>query len=150
MDLKIDFTLENGFDLALSNNDLATDSTLKTAIIISLFTDKRVSLDEVPQGQRDPRGFFGDVFEEDVGDSMGSKLWLLEREKHTAEVRELAREYAQEALAWLVEDSIAASVTVTVEYISQEQSRINVLVERPMGRPIDYQFDFVWKGFDAA
>lgn len=150
MDLKIDFNLESGFDFLLLDNDLATDTTLKTAIIISLFTDKRVSIDELPDGQRDPRGYWGDVVGDNAGVLMGSKLWLLEREKHTAEVRELAREYAQEALKWLIDEQIAKSVDVSVEYIAAEQSRINVLVSRPMGRAIDYQFDFVWRGINAT
>lgn len=150
MDIKLDYTLESGFDLLLQNDDLVKDTTLKTAILVSLFTDKRVNNDEIPPGQKDPRGYWGDAVENPANESIGSKLWLLEREKHTAEVRELAREYAQEALQWLIDDQIAQSIEVTVEYISLEQSRINVLVVRPQGRSVDYRFDTVWRGIDAT
>ncbi|MFD3249470.1 phage GP46 family protein [Rahnella aquatilis] len=44
---------------------------------------------------------------------LGSKLHLLQREKDLSRVRVLARQYAEEALAPLVEDGRATSVTVT-------------------------------------
>lgn len=45
---------------------------------------------------------------------LGSKLHLLQREKDVSRVRVLAKQYAEEALAPLVDDGRAASVTVTV------------------------------------
>lgn len=44
---------------------------------------------------------------------LGSKLHLLQREKDLSRVRVLARQYAEEALAPLVEDGRATRVTVT-------------------------------------
>ena len=47
------------------------------------------------------------------GDHIGSRLWLLSREKQLAGVLERARHYAEEALTWLVEDGVATAVQVT-------------------------------------
>lgn len=44
---------------------------------------------------------------------LGSKLHLLQRNKDVSRIRILARQYAEEALAPLVEDGRAISVTVT-------------------------------------
>ena len=48
-----------------------------------------------------------------AGDRIGSRLWLLSREKQLAGVLDRARHYAEEALAWLVEDGVATAVSVT-------------------------------------
>ena len=47
----------------------------------------------------------------------GSRLWLLSREKQTAATLNRAREYAEEALAWLTADGIARSVTVSAAWV---------------------------------
>ncbi|AMO79710.1 phage GP46 family protein [Obesumbacterium proteus] len=44
---------------------------------------------------------------------LGSKLHLLQREKDVSRVRVLAKQYAEEALAPLVNDGRATSITVT-------------------------------------
>ncbi|HCU26113.1 MAG TPA: hypothetical protein DF383_13945 [Deltaproteobacteria bacterium] len=43
------------FDIAMEKNDLKLDDTLKTAVIISLFTDRRVTVEELPDGEQDRR-----------------------------------------------------------------------------------------------
>lgn len=44
---------------------------------------------------------------------LGSKLHLLQREKDVSRVRVLAKQYAEEALAPLVNDGRATSITIT-------------------------------------
>ena len=48
---------------------------------------------------------------------MGSRLWLLERSKETDDVLARAREYAIEALTWLLEDGVARSLDVTASWV---------------------------------
>ena len=100
----------NGGDLKLKNGfDLDRDDGLVTSVLISLFSDARApSTDVLPPGETSVRGYWPD----DEEDRFGSLLWLLGREKVTQETAERAREYAQQALNWLVEDDIAESVTV--------------------------------------
>lgn len=99
---------EQGCDLVLAGGDLAIDEGLESAVLVSLFTDRRAR--ELPQGETDPRGFWA----EDTDDRWGSLLWTLARGKLTPENVERARSYAREALAWLVEDGILERVEADV------------------------------------
>ena len=79
--------------------DLSFDADpLESAALISLFTDGRVAVEELPQGETDRRGFWGDALSQ--GTKTGSRLWLLGREKKTPEVLRLHEDYAREALQW--------------------------------------------------
>ena len=100
-------------DFALDGADLATDEGLETAAAISLFTDRRAGRDDaLPGGDDDRRGWWGDAFAGVEGDLIGSKLWLLGREKNLPEALNRARDYGAESLAWMVEDGIAERVEV--------------------------------------
>ena len=100
-----------GPDIKIENGDLATDDGLVTAVMVSLFTDARADDDvEILDGDR--RGWWPDTDEE----SLGSLLWLIQREKATQEVAASARSYAREALQWMIDDDIAEQVNVTSEY----------------------------------
>lgn len=101
---------------------LGLDSTepLVRAVIISLFTWRRANPDDdLPGDLR--MGWWGDSFPTVANDRIGSRLWLLSRAKLTNDEVIRAKEYAQEALAWLVEDGIAARVDV-------EAARVDVSV----------------------
>ena len=102
-----------GGDLVLAGDDLAADGGLRTAVLLSLLTDRRVAAGELPAGETDRRGWWGDSLAAD-GDVIGSRLWLLAREAARPDVERRAEEYAREALAWLVEDGAARRVDVAV------------------------------------
>lgn len=93
---------------------LDASAQLASAVIISLFTDKRA-----PEGWRpdiaDRRGWWGDAVapEGEEPEEIGSHLWTLRNEVATEAIAETARIYAEEALAWMLRDQVAASVTVT-------------------------------------
>src|SRR5262249_9335420 len=102
---------------------LETDRDLETTIIISLFTDALAHPDDViPDGSDDRRGWWGDTGA--VGDQdappegpLGSRLWLLSREKATESTRQRAQQYAAQALAWMPMDGVAARVDVKAEWL---------------------------------
>lgn len=98
-DLALTWIDGNG-DIAIEQDALVLDDSLTNAVIISLFTDLRVD------GQR---GWWGDSFDR----PMGSKLWLLSREKQLQSVLDDAKEYAEQALQWLIDDKLVQSITVT-------------------------------------
>ncbi len=133
-----------GADLALSGPALATDDGLKTAIIVSLFTDARARDDDPLPAPGDRRGWWGDSAPKIRGDRIGSRLWLLYREKRLQSVLNRGRDYAQEALAWLVEDGIAQSVTVVTEALGEDILAIGVEIVRP-GTTQRQRFDFTWE-----
>lgn len=136
-------------DLALSGGDLATDDGLRTAVILSLFTDARARDDDpLPQDGADRRGWWGDVGNADANDRTGSRLWLLERAKATSETAVRAADYAREALAWMTADGIAASVDVGCTLFHpttaapQAAIRIAIAIVRPSGARL--AIDLLW------
>lgn len=132
-------------DLAQDGAGLAVEQGLKTAIIVSLFTDRRARADDpLPQEGADRRGWWGDVAAPIEGDQIGSRLWLLRRSKMTAKVVEQAREFCVDALQWLVEDGVASGVEVTTQAMSPDVLAIAVVVTRADG-PARQKFDFVWE-----
>lgn len=134
-------------DLVLKDAGLATDAGLQTAVVVSLFTDRRaVEGDRLPVNDGDPRGWWGDLLADQESDQIGSRLWLLEREKQLPEVLVRAEEYAREALQWLIDDGIAETVAVTAETVRTGMLGLAVQIGRPNGETADYRFDRLWEG----
>jgi len=118
--LRIDRTTQEGDLVRPDGLEFETDQGLETAVIISLFTDRRAGQDDALPDARDKdrRGWWGDAYADTPGDLIGSRWWLLRRSKATQETINRAKSYAEEALAWMVEDGVAKSVEVTAEKIS--------------------------------
>jgi phage gp46-like protein len=102
---------------------LQSDPGLASAILISLFTDRRVDPEEA---EGDRRGWIGDALSEVEADRIGSRLWLLKREKATEETRLRALEYAAEALAWMVETALVTGFEIDAEWITREMLAIHI------------------------
>lgn len=133
-------------DLSLIDMDLASDRGLTTAAALSLFTDRRAEADDVPPSgdPTDRRGFWADEFADVPGDRWGSRLWLLDRAKATGETRRKAREYALEALAWMVEDKVITKADVTVEAFRADGMELAIVLEKPDGSSLSFRFSHVW------
>lgn len=122
---------------------------LASAVYNSLFTDR-----QAPEGWRpeieDRRGWWGDGVQpegEDL-DPLGSHLWLLKNEVASEENAELARLYAQEALAWLVTEKVAASVTVESGLIEDPRRGIWLAIritDRQGEIAFDRRFARLWR-----
>lgn len=131
---------------AVVTSDMADN--LSRSVVISLFTWQRASQsDEVDNDQR--MGWWGDTFAENKGDKIGSKLWLLLRQKVTDETLLRAQEMADDALQWLVEDGICTDVSVSVERDSNDPNRINlsVVLEQEHGKT-SYEIKDILNGND--
>ncbi len=156
------------FDWSLTGPDLTADAGLQTAVIISLFTDRRAEDDDVlpddatgpfglsHKGSGDRRGWWADWYQEGVSvpdgtspstptDRIGSRLWLLRREKQVQDVLDRAVEYGEEALQWLVDDAVAASVTVTSEILQSNTLALGVQIQKPDGSVLPLKFAIVWQ-----
>lgn len=115
---------ETGVDLRVELGDLVLSETLLEPILVSLYSDARAPADaDIPDGTGDPRGWWA----EDLGTPFGSHLWLLERAKHVQESAVLAAGYAKAALAWLLEEDIAAAVEVTGTLETDEETGLGFL-----------------------
>lgn len=123
---------EFGADIRSESGDLLAEEDLTTAVILSLFCDARAREDDVlPDGTDNLRGWWADTVApmpatglNQVEDSLqqdkfGSRLWLLAREKQLPEVLHRAKDYAEEALQWLITDKVARAVRVTPSIIRQ-------------------------------
>ena len=125
------------------SGDLVVGNDLGTAILISLFTDAEAGDDDViPDGSGDPRGWWGDLGEDY---KIGSKLWLLSRSKQTSTVLALAKLYIEQALQWLIDDGIAASVAVTTEFSKPGFLGALVQIYRANGTDASVRFDWAWQ-----
>lgn len=149
-DIALIWSDDNVGDILAADFDLQTDEGLQTAILVSLFTDRRASPDdELPAGETNRRGWWGDVAPEVPGDVIGSRLWLLFREKKLAEVIVRANEYAREALQWLIDDKVAQRVDVTAEAIRVGDADVLAVqgaVYRPSGGdPVQFRYNYAWQ-----
>lgn len=123
-------------------------SSLETAIRLSLFTDSRAQDgDDLPDNPGflgdDLRGWWGDAFISDENGSLGSRLWTLKRSALTGETRQRARDYALEALSWLVEIGISSSVEVDANVPAPDRLELIVRIFREAEPPA--RFAFLWE-----
>ena len=117
-------------DWGLSGADLAKGNDLVTAALVSLFTDRRAGPDDVPpDGTEDPRGWWAD----DASSPIGSRLWLLARAKRTDAVLNAAIAYANESLAWMLEDGVASRIDVRAEWSAAHTLGVWVVIYAPKG-----------------
>ncbi len=126
VDVGINFGVGGG-DLELSQGDLVRETGLRTAILVSLFSDARAPEDLalLPDGSNDPRGWWA----EDSGDPFGSLLWLEDRGKVTDESAEKMRSAAENGLAWLVSEGLASAVRVRSVLTRGETPRVELAIE---------------------
>ena len=133
-------------DFVISANDIDIDDGLETSVVISLFTDARAQDGtEIIDGTDDPRGFWGDTFNDDVDDQTGSLLWTLEREKQTTLVLRRAEQYCRDALVWMIEDRVASQITVVAEIVDDGILGLNIQIQRPSDDAIKYRYDYAWR-----
>ena len=145
-------TYDTGGDIKLNDNDAELDYGLTTAVLVSLYTDRRATVDDnIPDGTDNRRGWWGDSIAEIEGDRIGSRLWLLDRSKTVQDNLNRAKDYIEESLEWMVEDGIAAAIEVTTERVeiglTREYTigaRIDIL--RNEGDAFSMLFEDLWNG----
>jgi phage gp46-like protein len=122
---------------------LQTGNDLETAVLISLFTDRIANADDfIPDGTGDPRGWWGDL---DEATPIGSRLWLLDRSKQKQEVLNNARDYIVEALQWLVDDGLVASIDVQTEWTRASFLGAQITLYQPAGPQIPLTYAWAWQ-----
>lgn len=131
--------------LPRTKGDFSKDDGLSTAIILSLLTWGRAGDEDLADD--DKKGWWGDSYADVEGDQIGSKIWLLFREKVTDETILRLKEYAAQSLNWLIEDKVATRVGVVAQRNADNHERIDlgVTVYRGVEKAIDLKFDDIWK-----
>lgn len=143
-------------DLSIVVDGVAVDPGLQAAeplvraVVISLFTWRRARPDDALPGS-DRFGWWGDNFAAAPNDRIGSRLWLLAREKILPRTLERAREYAEEALQWLIDDGVASRVEVEAERQGLTTVALACRIYRTAGgAPVDLRFANAWDFLHAV
>ena len=123
---------------------LAMARPIETAVIVSLFTDRRARGDDIlVPGETDRRGWWGEQLD---GEVVGSRLWLLRRAKRLPETLKKAEDYIREALAWMIEDELCASIDVSAEWLGDRRINATIVVHRTSGTRETVVANWAWQG----
>lgn len=139
-------------DILFDDGDLVREEGLETAVLMSLFTDKRASeSDNLPDpGSTDRRGWWGDQVSEIPGDEIGSKLWLLKRSKTTQDTLVKAKVYTKEALQHFIDDGVSIKNEVETYRFRRSDGSFTlglyVAIHQKDGKKTALQFDDLWSG----
>jgi len=134
-------------DIKIENGDVKTDRDLETAILVSLFTDRRAQASDKVTGNY-LGGWWGDKF---LSDAMGSRLWLLDRSGVTRGTINLARVYCVEALQWLVKDGAVASFNIDIT-AREDGNGLNIAIAamQPTGRLVNFNYSYLWQQIEDS
>lgn len=140
-------SLESDIVVDATAGQYERDPKLYTATKLSLFCNARaLPGDELPEGEgafgENLGGWWGSAFLSDSGE-LGSRLWTLRRSAITQRTRQRARDFALEALAWMIELGIASETLVDVDVPSPEVLGIDVTIVRADGSSAE--FAFLWR-----
>lgn len=118
----------------------APGNDLRTAVLISLFTDAVATPDDGLPADADPRGWWG-------APDIGSRLWLhVERAKQQPALLLTVRDDIRAALAWLIDDGVAARVEVDTEFTRPGMLGARVTITRAVGGVETLAFAWAWRG----
>lgn len=132
---------ENGhFDFSIAENgDILQADFFDTAILISIYAEKRASQSEVSLPEL-RRGWIGN--ESLVDFEIGSKIWLYEQSRLTRDVMNNIINAANESLAWLISDGFAIDV---VSDVNRKKGKVflNITIQRPESITTEKEL-FLW------
>lgn len=126
------------FDIAvaLANGaaDLEEDGGLESAVLLSLFLNRRATADDIlPPGVTDRGGWWPEAFDADTG-VIGSRLWLLWNKAITTDVLGDFKSFSEEALSWLIAAGIASRVAAVVTRHSLNAVEVAIDITQADGR----------------
>ena len=123
---------------------MTREGLLRRAVTISLFTWRRAGPDDVVDDSN-RQGWWGDCVPSVAADQIGSRLWLLARRTLVAQTLLDAQAYAEEALAWLLDDQVVTAVTVTVERQGNDRMNLRVMLTEQNGETLELNFADTWE-----
>lgn len=134
--LKLRWDNERGAARLMKTDEgaLDVDQSLETIVLLALFTDAEATPEEIAAADLDQqRGWWADadtVREPGVG-RMGSKLWLLSREKTRLATLRRAEGYVLDSLLWLKDQGIASSISVVASRPRPGWLGLEIVITRP-------------------
>jgi phage gp46-like protein len=113
------------FDFEIANGDFKATYGLDSALLMSIYLDKRADKSEISRPEL-RRGWWGNLVNNFVNYEIGSKLWLLSQARKDNNTLNLVKTYAYDCLKWMIEDQIASKIDVSSSY--QNESLILTIV----------------------
>jgi phage gp46-like protein len=140
----------------LSNGTLDDSEALATAVIVALGTDRLATRDDIlpDLDSTDRRGWWGDLDSELIwnGWPIGTRLWLLKREKITGAGAQrgstLTRvdRYIREAIQPFIDRRVASRMEIKVERVGRERIQALVRLYRGPTLAVDLRYQVLWDG----
>jgi phage gp46-like protein len=124
-DLRLVQNESGTYDLNIKDGDFEHVNSLDTALEISLLTNSRANSIKTPELRN---GWLGDTVSRVENRSIGSLLWLVNQERLSQEALNKAVDYTRKALAWIIEDNLAANISVSGEIIPKRGIKIKVVI----------------------
>jgi len=128
---------------SMLNGDIQMGGDLYTAVLLSLFTWATAQEGDLPPG-RDKQGWWADSYSSIPGDVTGSRLYLLRNAKLTIDTVNRAKQYAQEALQWMIDDGVCSDVVVIAERAGINQLSMSVSIYKNDGSKVVFDFNNIW------
>lgn len=120
------------------------DDGLENYILLSLSTNRRADpTDEIPSNTMDKQGWWGDVLDDVL---FGSKLWLRQNLRMSPELLTLVKQDIEDALQWMIDDTIVDSIDVTVARDIENANRLifNISLNKQNEGQIGFDYYFNW------
>ena len=129
-----------GTEIFVEQTDLTRDRGLKTAVLISLLTDRLADLTDVlPDNSGERRGWWADP-------TLGSKLWLLFRASLTPDIPAQIDIATIEALQWMIDEGVASDITSNAIIADRNTVTWVVQIIKPGSRDsLNFKFFFNWE-----
>lgn len=134
-------------DWMLVDGGLDTSREIVTAVAVALFSWRTAYRDDrLPTGTSDRKGWWGDHEAEEIhgGWPIGSRLWLLSREKQTEETRQRAEVYIREALDPFVKIRLVESYDLAVDWFAAERLGAEITLRRGSQGSVAVRFESLW------
>jgi phage gp46-like protein len=145
MTAKIDLCL-NRLDSGLydiqfdSNGDFLSQDFFDTAILVSIFAEKRATKSQIPDSSQ-RRGWIGN--EATPNFEIGSHLWLFQQSRLRQTEKNGLQNALRESLIWMVDDKFAVSIDNLVVTSIADGVDLEMIVRRPNSR-VDPRHYTLW------
>ena len=137
-DLLLQKTDSESYDLVFDGNDLVMGDAVESAIAVSLGSEKRSS-DKFSKNLGSHGWWAENTFD---GSVFGSEIYKVFSHKIESSTMLLLKQYAEDALKWLVDDGVVDSIDVDVVAESVGAALTVVIVRN--GEKSSYRYDFLW------
>lgn len=129
-------------DINMIGPSLELGHDLETATLVSLWTDQTADPGDIlpTSPNHDPRGWWADAY--NTPDQIGSKLWQIFNRIRNQQTLNDAQDFAVKSLQWMIDDGVAASVSVAPSFFGSAGIALAIAITEPSGSVT--RFSYVW------